>query len=840
MLDTSLHGFLEPLVSAFADYLCNHQSFYFKPIGHDFSHYIPLPRGICRILYTFCKVRGEKVISRFLNNEPKYLDLLIDALKLWTMPPKLPAIDTFATVQVPIIWEEKYIMLLWLSHLMLTPFDLNMVSAVQGDGIYSLDDAHIELPNKVPMVAKNLVNICLQYSGNAGKEREAAQSLLVRIALRPDLQHTGLFQALTEWALSWLSTALTETNDLLVYRLVCSLFFLSGALTSAESAIISPFLDTILRKLRLLTSSSSHASRQIFSSAAVRKQIVRVFRFLVLQEIGNEIKFHRPSQETPSLVEESIDQLFAFLSDNNTSVRLAASKSLSIVMFKLESTPATELVDMVLDSLSEGLLWEDMSTHQVTADSTHQYMPGSRLRCNFTAIDPSWWHGLIFTLAHSIHRHIPSTKQLSRIVSRLIIALRFEQRSSTGASVGESIRDAACFALWSLARRYTTEEFLLIDLSIFNVIELPKKSNSVLQLISHEILVTAILDPSGNVRRAASAALQEIVGRHVNTVIDGISLVQAVDYHAVSLRSKAIREVAVSVARLDECYLYAILDGLIGWRGLGSSDSLSRRYAASTVGFLVAGSDSQFSRKTAVRLCDTLMTFPLLSVEEQHGLLLALAAILNKVGLKSQDGAALGSTLDFRDFTKVVAVLMNIGPVIAHKFTNPNSKPGLLAEATCVFISAVISQSTRQGISAIDNNYHISPKELSQCIELLELSLLHSEEEAVAASSKAASDIFVILTTEQRGNLLSHWMILLTKGQKTDRRNSSNPLGHIAALGAIFHCFLDEADMQKSFRDLIIDVLLQRLEPLYEIEIRVAALQSISRSILTRKCKWFE
>jgi hypothetical protein len=96
--------------------------------------------------------------------------------------------------------------------------------------------------------------------------------------------------------------------------------------------------------------------------------------------------------------------------------------------------------------------------------------------------------------------------------------------------------------------------------------------SSVLQVLATELVVSASLDPAGNIRRGSSAALQELIGRHPNTIAEGIRVVQVVDYHAVALRSRAIMEVAFQSAMLSKSYMDGILDALLGWRGIGDAD----------------------------------------------------------------------------------------------------------------------------------------------------------------------------------------------------------------------------------------------------------------------------
>jgi len=110
------------------------------------------------------------------------------------------------------------------------------------------------------------------------------------------------------------------------------------------------------------------------------------------------------------------------------------------------------------------------------------------------------------------------------------------------------------------------------------------EGSSVLQILATELVVSASLDPAGNIRRGSSAALQELIGRHPNTIDEGIQVVQVVDYHAVALRSRAIMEVAFQSSLLSNTYLTGILDALLGWRGVGDADvSDIKAYVAKSI-----------------------------------------------------------------------------------------------------------------------------------------------------------------------------------------------------------------------------------------------------------------
>jgi hypothetical protein len=65
-------------------------------------------------------------------------------------------------------------------------------------------------------------------------------------------------------------------------------------------------------------------------------------------------------------------------------------------------------------------------------------------------------------------------------------------------SIGSNVRDSACYVCWSLARSYA-----------------PNIMKPYLTRLAQYLVAVALLDREVHVRRAASAAMQENVGRQV-------------------------------------------------------------------------------------------------------------------------------------------------------------------------------------------------------------------------------------------------------------------------------------------------------------------------------------
>lgn len=768
------------------------------------------------------------MISRFLNNEPKYLEPMLDAFKTWNENIK-PVEGTSGLHYGPMIWEERYIVLLWLSHLMLAPFDLASISSPQLNQGHENRPTDMNLPSQLPTIARRIIPICTSYITVASKEREAARALLVRIALRPDMLRMGLLESSIQWALSSLGDESNEAASKSIYAHVGVLSVLAGILVSAEKAAIAPFLMPIFQNVQKLNAGETPLSKFIISSALARKVIIKILRAITVTvlEPDTTISSAIPSHLAGGILEEVINLLLTSLADKDTPVRYAASKALSVVALKLDVFMAADVVKTVVGSLSEDVLWEDATTG-FTIDNYHASQKSqASLTRKLTAVSALKWQGLVLTLSHLLYRRSPPPDQLPAILNALVLALSFEQRSAVGSSVGTNVRDAACFGIWAMARRYTTEELLQIDTSTISAANTRSQSSTVLQVLSTELVAAATLDSSGNIRRGASAALQELVGRHPDTVVEGISLVQVVDYHAIALRSRAMKEVAVATSKLSEPYWNILLDGFLGWRGIGSPDAESRRQAATSIGSLSTVKDHESIQKVIDRVCQSLRRLQHRQVEERHGLFLSLAAILDSIN-SSSSVLNLIQASPLPALPEVWGVFEVICPLSAKDFTSSVLRPELTAEAACCVISSLASASCSR--SSGPTLLPLPPKKsLDECLNILDWCLARTEDVIVVASSKAAEDIFEILDDLERERLARSW--ITSPGiDESGRIQGANKInGYIAALGTVYRFFQSpKSDVSTA----LTGTLLSLAAPQMRIESKVAALKSLSAGVI--------
>ncbi|SPQ25150.1 ca62311a-f41f-42a4-b0d9-fcc146c57147 [Thermothielavioides terrestris] len=824
LLDPHLPKWLPALGDAFLEYQLTRRHAAVRSTRSELL--MPLPRAICKLVYTFCKIRGEKVIVRFLSNEAKYLELLLSALE---------ESERAAQPSAQWTWEERYVVLLWLSHLMLAPFDLSTISSQEVEDDELVRIPGLAWPAGLPSITTRILPLAIKYLSVPGKERDASKALLVRISMRRDMQQLGVLDALVYWALAALRPSAEEATERTPYHYIGVLSFLAGILaSSSETSDMDQFLATIFQAVHGIASEDTKAGI-VMSSALARKAIIKVIRAIAVMSLRNA-----QGVAGIEIVETTIGFLLECLADNDTPVRFAASKALSIITLKLDPVMATEVVEAVLESLNRNVL-------RVNDGQVSTLAPKKDL----SMVDPLEWHGLMLTLSHLLYRRSPPADNLASIVQALLMGLSFERRSTSGSSTGANVRDAACFGIWALARRYTTAELLAVPTASWATG--PCSGSSILQIIAIELVAAACLDPSGNIRRGSSAALQELIGRHPDTVEKGIWLVQTVDYHAVALRSRALQDVALGATKLSGQYGEAILDALLGWRGVGDVDASARRAAGASFGTIavqLASTDPNPVQRLARSLTLVLNRIKSLEarqVEERHGLFFTFAAVLDALP------AAAGTRKDVMLNEFVDLSIDALLGILGDCHTKTYRRPELVAEAASRLIisSFPVLQAATSVAGILLPGHSLTTKsgvelaELAKCASMrtvkvdslirvvgynLQKWLVWPDLDIIAAASEAAVVFVIFCSDTQRDEAIRGWADAARARQSSKTRTTS---GHFSALASVYP--LASTLALEEDKTLICDAITERWKNDVETDTRACILQSLTGSDLLKQ-----
>ncbi|KAG8630486.1 hypothetical protein KVT40_002105 [Elsinoe batatas] len=584
LLDAKLKSFLPPLVEAFLQSLSNEVVLPQRP------NCAQLQIAASRILYIFCKVRGEKIVAGFLNNEPRHLDTILGALEKATLHSDGSGGS----------WHLSYVLLLWLRHLLLAPFDLKTVSSAEAKDTGSISD--LALPEGCPEVTKRILIQATHFLPSLTREQDAAAKMLVRLLCRPDMRKLGLHRLYVTYACKRVLSAVRggrAEDELGRFKFLVSMAANLDWHVEEDMIIdIAEWSPTLHEALM---------EGQSGQSAVWRRLSIKLSRNIASAKLKST-----KDSDGDDILGNTADCLLVALSDRDTQVRSTAAKAMGRFISELDKDFAGQLITAILQEFESSLENVHLST-----------------------TDVNQWHGFTLAIAYLLFQRSFEPETLHSAISILVQALNFEKRSGSGSTEGINVRDAACFAIWSMSRRYTTAELEGADIqdSIKMTHLSSHQSLSTIQFLAIQLICSSCLDPSGNVRRGCSAALQELVGRHPDKVPHGIALVQIIDYQAVGLRRRALTDLVLQTAGLHDNYSDALLIELLGWRGLGSLDISSRESAAESVGRLVTKKPTHL-----VRVADRLwpIAFPGRAIEKQerdslrrlqHGGLLALAEI---------------------------------------------------------------------------------------------------------------------------------------------------------------------------------------------------------------------
>ena len=743
------------------------------------------------------------------------------------------------------VWEERYVMLLWLSHLTLIPFDLTTVGSNDIENRFPTASLALSLVPATPSIAARLVSLAVYHLGVSGKEREAARALLVRLVLRTDMLRLRLHEALINWALTLVEFGNVET-EYSNYESIGALSFLAGFAKSADDVVMRQMFKPIWQSIRhMLDEQTAHFdSEQIthfestLSSAVVRKLLVKIHCRLgvAAHRLLRSDRQHEQQQVLGCVITYQLEAL----DDTETSVRLTASKTLGVLALQFGPKATSLLIEALEENLRENLSWAKIEDEEGLPDMQRR-MGWKGGRPDYTCLIAVKWHGCVLTLAHLLFRHAIPPKALKNVLSFICLALNFDQHSPLGASIGTNIRDAACFGMWALSRKYTTQEIMGVS---------PDTWQSLLQCMANDLVEAACLDLSGNIRRGASAALQELVGRHPDTVSCGIALVQCVDYHAVASRHGAMTLVAIQAAEQAKMYEDVVFRGLLGWRGLESPDAATRRLSAETIGSLLCKSRFLGHSQGILYLKQGLRKTHLTEIEHRHGLILALAHVIEHLHtlfhrlqgvavdpwgcLSTDKSVILDSTGGDGDNRYGWGRIFDLhrDSLAKNEDVDAAERSQYTHEARSRLIWTLTSAACCQH-EWLHYRVHASTVEPLMAVRgSVQVSLNRKEKLVLEYSSQAMVGFLMFIPTEAKRKLLESMISMA--------RTSSHKVGAILAVGHVTIVFHDPLATYGTISpevEAIIETLIERTQLGNDIEVRCAALQSLAHGpLLLCKC----
>lgn len=492
-------------------------------------------------------------------------------------------------------WETKYVIILWLSSLSLIPFDLKSFDSSSLDSTTrSTDD------NKF---VKGLISTLKTFLRDPGPTREAAGICLSTLLVRPELDVYFLkefilwsiteienfdvssisFQFLVIGILFTIARVFKRGNRERILSVVFQteqllpIFF--QLLNAENNSLIRKFICKLSQRIGLIHLPPKIASWRY--SRGQRKLIVNQNHSTVNKSFYDIVKNSEVLGEFDNFVisneiENIVDILLNFLIDKDTIVRWSAAKGLGRISMRLPKELADDIINAIL---------------QLFEDSDNDFN----------------WHGGCLALAELVRRGLLLPEKLPKVIPIIENALVFDiYKGQNG--IGANVRDSACYVCWAFARAYTPRDLLPF-----------------MKQLTSKLLITSLFDREINCRRAASAALQENIGRQgLENFDNGLSIISIIDYFNVGNRSNCYISLASNISVLDSNFFDYFVEHLLAVK-LEHWDPEIRDISAKSLCKLIEINSFKANFVLKLLLKNCLSD----NISRRHGALLSLAGMLH-------------------------------------------------------------------------------------------------------------------------------------------------------------------------------------------------------------------
>ncbi|KAJ8632216.1 hypothetical protein MRB53_025552 [Persea americana] len=503
-------------------------------LGVTSGEILKVIKPLCIIIYSLVTVCGYKTVTKFFPHQVSDLELAVSLLEKCHHAPAMTSLRQESTGEM----ETKCIILLWLSILVLIPFDISSIDTSIAN------DTYLEKLEPAPLVLR-IIKVSKDYLSSAGPMRRIAGLLLSRLLTRPDMPKA--FSSFVEWTCEVLSSITEDVADR--FRLhgaveaLAAIFkvgsrkvlldvvpiiwedtsILVKSTTAARSSLLRKFLIKLIQRLGLVclphrspswhyVGKNSLLGENILMNIAGKNDSVSDGQD---SNICTDLKnpYHEEYDiDDPERIEEIIELLLSGLKDTDTVVRWSAAKGIGRITTRLTAALSDDVLSSILELFSAG-----------EGDGS--------------------WHGGCLAMAELARRGLLLPVSLPKVVPVIIKALHYDIRRGPH-SVGSHVRDAAAYVCWAFGRAYSHADM-----------------KNILEQLAPHLLTVACYDREVNCRRAAAAAFQENVGRQ-GSFPHGIEIVNTADYFSLSSRVHSYLNVAVSLAQYKE-YVYPFVEELL-------------------------------------------------------------------------------------------------------------------------------------------------------------------------------------------------------------------------------------------------------------------------------------
>lgn len=665
-----------------------------------------------KFLYQLIKVTGFKVIIGKFPHEANKLPLLIKLLSKEDLHDKYN-------------WQTRYVLTVWLSIVLLTPFDLKKF------------DSHSNDQSISEKIYSTLMKSLLIYGSN----QQASAFCLAKFFSRPDMinsEDLNLFikSALNELANVKLGKA-NSMDDIPLIGYLQTLCYMFKFLPRAEmkkrcnevlGVVLKLNIEEINRELvnHLIIKLLQRAGLALLPKRIASWRYKRGSRILgyIMDDSGSKIKPASEhvieSEQSPNEIEEEfhpeenlesiLSILFVAAQNGQTKIRWSAAKGIARLANRLSRERASEVITMVLENFFDEL--------------SNEFA----------------WHGGCLTLAEMSRHGLILEEKLGDVIEVVSIAIIYDKIKGSS-PIGAHVREGACYVCWAMARTY--EDYLL---------------KPYISSISINLLCTMLFDRELQCRRAASATFQELIGRQGTFNDEGINILTNVDYQSVGQRQFSYLHLALQVASYGEKYSRPFVDHLVE-KKIGHWDAEIRRLASDSLSALMLHSEHSYIRE--IVLPTILKMIDGADNNVKHGAILALAKVIQ--GLVP---------LQFEFSQEIVDYVGNIVEKCEVQLKSKQQAPNFIEAIGCIISSAEVAKF----------NFNTESESLKQWEEI---SFTALDSDNASIRDIGAEALLTLYRTYFKENKTQQDKLLTTLNKSLNILNESSRCGALKALAKL-------------------------------------------------------
>lgn len=389
-------------------------------------------------IYNLSKIRGFKVITNYFSSDIYIIPKIINLLSFLSND------------------NEIFLNLIWLSNLVLVPFNLDLI---QPDLTKTLFDLSISI---------------LESHSNASKNQLVSLILISRLITRSDL--------------------VKEYVNKYFHLLQSKWDTLNGAVKSGHLLTINKVLkkcppEKLAQYLPLLNEFISQ-DLILFHGESDFTNLNMLYMIKVSSKLSKIHIFNQNYVELSSTINYLIHDIMNYMNDQfDTTLRYAMAKSISSICLNLKPLAANymcQLIEYLLD--------------QLEINFSTSFLSVSIGKINFPK-----YHTILLFLGYTALQKTLPLKLVPQVLS-LVHKTIFIEQQRFNYTVGSQLRDSSCFIIWSLCRFLKKDQFQL----------LASENEYMMQTIFFDLILVTILDSDLILRRCGIAVTQEFIGRYGN------------------------------------------------------------------------------------------------------------------------------------------------------------------------------------------------------------------------------------------------------------------------------------------------------------------------------------